>query len=346
MINPHMQQALRLAEQGLGQVWPNPAVGCVLVKGNRVIGLGRTQKGGRPHAETQALAMAGQDAQGATLYVTLEPCAHHGKTPPCAEAIVAAGVTDVVIACSDPDPRVNGLGIRILKEAGIHVTLGMGEKEGLEINRGFFSRIQRKRPWVTLKVATTADGFIAPSANATSNPGTSTARHSDKAAKAPHWITGEAARAHGHGLRAQHDAILTGSGTVLADDPSLTCRLPGMEERSPLRVLLDRRGRVPASAKMFHDGGPEVWRLDPALKDSHEVLAHLAERGITRLLIEAGSALNGVFLHAGLIDEIYWYRAPVIFGTGLPAFGGESDWRGHIIHERPLGIDRLTVYRF
>ena len=192
-----MQQALALAETGIGRCAPNPAVGCVIVKDHKVVGAARTQNDGRPHAETRALAQAANHAKGATAYVTLEPCVHHGQTPPCAEALIADGIAKVVIACADPYPKVNGGGIAALKTAAIEVELGDGRNEAIEINRGFFSRIKRLRPWVTLKIATSSDGFIA------KEDGTSK------------WITGETARTNGHQLRSRNDAILTGSGTCL-----------------------------------------------------------------------------------------------------------------------------------
>ncbi|MBT3397327.1 MAG: bifunctional diaminohydroxyphosphoribosylaminopyrimidine deaminase/5-amino-6-(5-phosphoribosylamino)uracil reductase RibD, partial [Alphaproteobacteria bacterium] len=216
-----MRSALALAQRGLGQVWPNPSVGCVLVKDGHPIGRGWTQPGGRPHAETEALARAGDRARGATAYVTLEPCAHHGETPPCAAALVEAGVAKVVVACRDPDTRVNGGGIDALKSAGIDVVEGVLETDAIDLNIGFFTRVQSDRPMVTLKLAASIDGRIATSAGKSK------------------WITGPGARAHGHGLRARHDAVLVGAGTVNADDPELTCRLPGMTGRSPVRVILE-----------------------------------------------------------------------------------------------------------
>ncbi len=205
----HMRAALALARRGLGRTWPNPAVGCVLVKEGRVVGRGWTQRGGRPHAEAEALRRAAGAAKGATAYVSLEPCSHHGKTPPCAEALIAAGISRAVIAMEDPDPRVAGRGLGALREAGIEVTPGIGEAEAREINEGFFLRLEKNRPLVTLKLAMTLDGRIA------TRTGES------------RWITGEPARARSHLLRAQHDGVMVGSGTVLADDPLLNVRLPG-----------------------------------------------------------------------------------------------------------------------
>src|SRR5687768_14810985 len=226
-----MAHALRLAARNLGAVWPNPAVGCVIVaKDGRIAGRGWTARGGRPHAETQALAEARDAARGATAYVTLEPCAHHGQTPPCADALIAGGVARVVAAVRDPDPRVSGGGFAKLAAAGIKLTIGVGEGEARRINAGFFSRVEKGRPLVALKSAESEDGFVA--------------------APGKRWITADPARRHGHYLRATHDAIMTGIGTVLADDPLLTCRLEGLEERSPIRVVVDSRMRLPLSSQI------------------------------------------------------------------------------------------------
>ena len=218
----HMRHALTLAERALGRTAPNPAVGCVIVsRDGHVVGRGRTQDGGRPHAEAVALTQAGDAATGATAYVTLEPCAHHGQTPPCAEALANAGIARVVASVEDPDPRVKGKGFAMLRAAGVEVVTGLLEKETTELNAGFFLRITENRPLVTLKIAQSEDG--------------KTARAGDDK-----WITGEEARRFSHLLRAKHDAILIGVGTALADDPELTCRLPGLEKYSPLRVVLER----------------------------------------------------------------------------------------------------------
>lgn len=328
-----MQQALRLAEQGLGRVWPNPAVGALVVKDGAVLGCARTGDGGRPHAETQALQQAGAQARGATLYVTLEPCAHQGQTPPCTDAIIRAGIATAVVACRDPHEKVGGRGIQRLRDAGIEVIESVCEAEAKALNCGFFSVVERRRPWVTMKVATSADGYIATGDGATG------------------WITGEQARRHSHRLRSRNDAILTGIGTVLADDPQLTCRLPGLEHASPVRVVVDRQDRMPPRAKMLTDGGPPVWRYGRE-KRLPEILEDLAQRGITRLMVEAGSRLNAALLCLGLVDELHWYRAPVIIGSGgLAAFGDNWDGpldgrpRMRVVEERVLGEDRLTIYR-
>ena len=289
-----MAVALRLAERGLGSVWPNPAVGCVLVQGGRIVGRGWTQPGGRPHGEVEALRRAGGAALGATAYVSLEPCAHYGRTPPCTMALLQACIRRVVAATVDPDPRVDGRGIEQLRQAGVEVAVGLGRAEAEAINAGFILRVRANRPLVTLKLATSLDGRIATKSGASQ------------------WITGEAARARGHLLRASHDAIMIGSGTALADDSSLTCRLPGLEERSPVRVVLDRRLRLPLASKLASSArtvptwlftgadAPERGRkglralgVDTLLAgtdasgqlDLPEVLAALAARGITRVLV-------------------------------------------------------------
>ena len=294
-----MQIALRLAARNLGQTWPNPCVGAVVVKDGVIIGSGYTAQGGRPHAETIALQQAGERAKGATLYVTLEPCSHHGKTPPCVDAIIASGISTCVIACTDPNPAVNGAGIAKLKQTGITVEEGVCRAAAEKLNEGFFSLIKKNRPFVALKIATSQDGKMATAAGQSK------------------WITGDAARGYGHLLRSRYDAILTGIGTVLADDPSLTCRLPGLEERSPLRVVLDRKGRLPAKAAIH---GAQLLSL--AEETLPAALKTLADKGITRVLVEAGPTLSTAFLQAGLVDRLYWFRAPMLIGgDGLPAIG-------------------------
>ena len=325
-----MRAALALAGRGLGRVWPNPAVGCILVRpdlGGRVVGRGWTQPGGRPHAETEALAQAGELAVGATAYVTLEPCAHQGETGPCAEALVRARIARCVVALEDPDSRVSGKGLEILRAAGIAVEVGLRRLDAVAVNAGFLSRVTKGRPWVGLKTATTLDGMVA-SASGRSK-----------------WITGVEARARGHLLRARFDAILTGAGTVRADDPQLTCRLPGMEDRSPMRVVMAGKTTIALASKVmpcrvFDNAAP------PA------VLAELANSGITRLLIEAGSRINAAFLAADLVDEIHWFRAPkVMGGDGLAAFGDlrhddPGALPGFIMTARCLaGADTYEVWR-
>jgi diaminohydroxyphosphoribosylaminopyrimidine deaminase/5-amino-6-(5-phosphoribosylamino)uracil reductase len=325
----HMAAALALAERGLGSVWPNPAVGCVLVRAGRVVGRGWTQAGGRPHAESEALKRAGAAAEAATAYVTLEPCAHHGKTPPCAEALVEAGIARLVAAMADPDERVSGRGFKRLEDAGIEVAVGTASDAAARLNAGYLSRVEQGRPLVTLKLATSLDGRIA--------------THGGESK----WITGEAARARGHLLRARNDAILIGSGTALADDPALTCRLPGLEPRSPVRVVMDGRLRLPpghrlvtqahqvptwivtltgadrARSQSYSAAGAEVIEVAPdgdGHPDAVATLKALAKRGITRLLVEGGAHIAAAMLGAGLVDRLECFRAPsVIGGDGAPA---------------------------
>lgn len=323
----YMQVALALARRNLGQTWPNPSVGAVVVKNGQIISQGYTARGGRPHAEAQALA---QDAQGAILYVTLEPCSHQGKTPPCTQAIIQAGIAQVVIACRDPNPQVNGQGVAQLRAAGIEVIEDVCGREAAEINCGFFSVIQKKRPFISIKLASSLDGKIATSSGQSQ------------------WITGEAARAFGHLLRSRYDAIATGIGTVLADNPMLTCRLPGLEDRSPVRVVFDRDGRLPGDSALARTtGGVPVWVLSDGVERAVETLA---ERGITRLLVEAGPTLSTAFLQSELVDRIYWFRAPVMIGLdGRNAIGDgfaaelEKLERWRLTERRVIGNDSLDI---
>ena len=325
----HMAGALALAERGLGAVWPNPAVGCVLVQGGRIVGRGWTPPGGQPHAESEALRRAGTAAKGATAYVTLEPCAHHGHTPPCADALIEAGIARLVAAMKDPDPRVSGQGFKRMEAAGIEVAVGTGSDTAARLNAGFIRRIEIGRPLVTLKLATSLDGRIATRGGESQ------------------WITGELSRARGHLLRARHDAILVGSGTALADDPALTCRLSGLEQRSPVRIVMDGRLRLPPGHQLV-TGARDVrtWIVtlngaDPARQDSYraagvevievapdgdghpDALATfnaLGERGITRLLVEGGAHIAAALLGARLVDRLECFRAPnIIGGDGAPA---------------------------
>jgi diaminohydroxyphosphoribosylaminopyrimidine deaminase/5-amino-6-(5-phosphoribosylamino)uracil reductase len=326
-----MRAALALARRGLGNVWPNPAVGCVLLRpdqGGRVVGRGWTQPGGRPHAETEALRRAGELARGATVYVTLEPCDHHGQTPPCSRALVEAGVARAVVAIEDPDPRVAGRGLKTLAEANVAVALGACVEEATEVNAGFLMRVKEGRPLFTFKTATTLDGRIA------TRSGES------------RWITGAPARARAHKLRAEHDAILVGVGTALADDPELTCRLPGLEARSPLRIVLDSHARLPPTSRLAATAravptwvvtiagadrarvqalagcGVEIIEVGPDPNRRPDVRAFAAElgrRGLTRVLIEGGSGIAAAFLKAGLVDRLAWFRAPMVVGDGVSA---------------------------
>ncbi len=327
-----MAGALALAGHQLGAVWPNPAVGAVVVGDNRLIARGATQPGGRPHAERVALDRAGPAARGATLYVTLEPCSHHGHTPPCVDAVIAAGIARVVIAAEDPDPRVDGRGIQQLRAAGIAVEVGVCRDEAEALNAGFFSRIRRGRPLTTLKLATSLDGRIA------AHTGVSK------------WITGPEALARAHLGRAQHDAVLVGATTALTDDPELTCRLPGLQHRSPVRIVADGRLRLPLTHKLvatartwptwlvtrqdapsqrlaaFEAAGMEILCVPPGREggvDPDAVVQALAKRGITRLMIEGGGQIAASFIAADLVDRVDWYRAPIILGgDGAPAVAG------------------------
>jgi diaminohydroxyphosphoribosylaminopyrimidine deaminase/5-amino-6-(5-phosphoribosylamino)uracil reductase len=324
-----MHAALMLARRGLGVVWPNPAVGCVIVKEGRVVGRGWTQPGGRPHGETEALRRAGEAARGAVAYVSLEPCCHWGRTPPCVDALVTAGVRRVVVALEDPDPRVAGEGLRRLRAAGLEVEVGLCAEEAAEVNAGFLSRLRLGRPLVTLKFATSLDGRIA------------------TASGESQWISGPPARERAHALRASHDAIMVGTGTVIADDPQLTCRLPGLDHRSPVRVVIDRHLRIPPTARLIDDAHQvPTWVLtlrsaDPAHRakflasrvtlinvdpdsegqvDLAAALRALGEHGITRLLVEGGAGLAAAFLRARLVDRVVWVHAPLaIGGEGIPA---------------------------
>jgi len=356
-----MRAALALARRNLGAVWPNPAVGCVIVGNGRVIGRGWTQKGGRPHAETQALARAGEGAKGATAYVSLEPCSHHGKTPPCADALIASGITRVVIAVEDPDSRVSGAGAARLRAAGIAVDIGLCKAEADELNAGFFCRINYGRPLVTLKLATSLDGRIA------------------TATGASRWITGPAARERAHLLRAMHDAALIGTGTALADDPQLTCRLSGLEQRSPVRVVIDAYLRLPATLRLFTETdqtptwlatlkspdparqealtgkGVKIIATEPDTEGSVKLVAllqRLGDEGLTRLLVEGGGRLAAALLRAGLVDRLVWMRAPlVIGGDGVPAIAdlGLGDLvaapRFALLSRELVGGDVIDTYR-
>ena len=353
----HMRHALALAGRALGSSAPNPAVGCVIVsKDGLVVGRGWTKPGGRPHAETEALAEAGSAAKGATAYVTLEPCAHQGQTPPCANALVDAGVARVVVAVQDPDPRVNGKGLAILREEGVEVVVNAFAKEATDLNAGFFKRVRENRPLVTLKIAQSIDGK------------TATATGESK------WITGEAARAYGHLLRARHDAILIGIGTALADDPKLTCRLPGLEDRSPLRVVLDTRlklndwsklaqsaSEVPTLVYTTAEGGgaltacgmevAKVARDARGRPDVAAVLTDLAKRGVTRLLVEGGATVHASFLDRGLADRMEVFRSPMVLGAagqcGISSLAamtlGEAP-RFRRTGQRSLGLDMLESF--
>ncbi len=343
-----MHSALTIARRGLGRVAPNPSVGCVIVKNGVVVGRARTADGGRPHAETIAMAQAAEQAEGATVYVTLEPCAHEGKTPPCADALIEARVARVVIACTDPDPRTAGRGIVKMRENGIDVEVGALEYEAQLLNKGFFLNLSEQRPYITLKTATSAD---------------------EKVYGAPgRWITGPVARARAHLLRARNDAILIGSGTALADDPLLTTRVPGLVHHS-VRVVADRRLRLKPDSHLVQSASVQepviIWHgTDKEVPDYlnregitlmaadtlKAGLSMLAQRGVTRLLVEGGPAIHSAFIHEGLHDCLYWFKAPLTIGAhGLPALEKESF---HDISEKmdltgsfACGEDVLEIYR-
>jgi diaminohydroxyphosphoribosylaminopyrimidine deaminase/5-amino-6-(5-phosphoribosylamino)uracil reductase len=325
-----MSLALTLGRRGLGNAWPNPAVGSVVVKDGIVVGRGWTQPGGRPHAEVEALRRAGAAARGATLYATLEPCSHHGKTPPCVDAIMAAGITRVVSALEDPNPQIAGEGHARLRAQGVTVDVGIGAEEARRAHAGHIRRVRDGRPHVTLKLAVSADGKAGLSG------------------RKPVAITGEAARARVHLMRAMNDAVVTGIGTVLADDPQLTARLPGMEHRSPVRVVLDSALRLPPGSKLagsaaetldwvfvdqaaqlsneaaLTEAGVEILRAPAAngRLDLLAVLRALAGRGITRVMVEAGPILSAAFVAADLVDEAALFRAPNPLGEGIDALDG------------------------
>ncbi|MGK7869327.1 bifunctional diaminohydroxyphosphoribosylaminopyrimidine deaminase/5-amino-6-(5-phosphoribosylamino)uracil reductase RibD [Falsiroseomonas sp. E2-1-a20] len=355
----HMRAALALAARGLGNTWPNPAVGCVIVSNGQVVGRGWTQPGGRPHAETEALKRAGAAARGATAYVTLEPCCHWGRTPPCTDALVAAGVARVVVALRDPDPRVDGAGLARLRAAGVSVEEGLLAAEAAALNAGFIKRQLLGLPMVTLKLATSLDGRIA------------------TVTKESRWITGPEARRAAHALRARHDAILVGSGTVIDDDPDLTCRLPGGVPVPAPRIVADARLRIPVGSRLvrtareiptlvattpghpeaalapLRDAGVEIIEVAPGPEGlaARSILSALATRGITRVLAEGGSGIAASLLREGLVDRLAWFHAPmVIGGDGIPAsyqlplmeLARAPKFRR--VASRPLGADVLTEF--
>ena len=356
-----MQLALTLGRRGQGRTWPNPAVGAVVVKDGVIVGRGWTQPGGRPHAEPEALGRAGESTRGATLYVTLEPCSHVGKSPPCADAIIAADIARVVSAIEDPNPEVAGQGHARLRAAGITVDIGPGAADAARDHAGHFRRIRDKRPHVILKLAVSSDDKIGASG------------------RKPVAISGEAARARVHLLRAQCDAILVGIGTVRTDDPLLTCRLPGMEARSPVRVVLDRSLRIPGASRLVHSAretplwvmtsslseapsamklgaaGAQVIRVattaTPPGLDLMAVLHALADKGITRLLVEGGARVASSFVAAGLVDEVWLLRGPDAIGAegvaaldALPLSAITQSPAFRVRASETLQNDTLTIY--
>jgi diaminohydroxyphosphoribosylaminopyrimidine deaminase/5-amino-6-(5-phosphoribosylamino)uracil reductase len=356
-----MQVALRLALRAQGRTAPNPAVGALIVDPatGEVIARGSTQPGGRPHAEAEVLAVAGREAHGKTMYVTLEPCSHHGRTPPCADAILQAGIARVVCPIEDPDPRVSGKGVARLREAGVTVDMGVCAADARWMAAGHILRMTERRPFVQLKLAVSRDGLIA------------------RGDGAPRWVTGPEARAAGHLLRARTDAILVGRGTVADDDPDLTCRLPGLADASPRRIVLDAHFRTPATASLVRTSGdvpvtivggtdaPEprypagvtLGRVplagrEPGRLDMRAVLGLLSSDGITRLLVEGGPTVARSFIDAGLVDEAVIFRGaetlgpkglPPIPGRGLDLFEDTKTWR--LAEERNIGADQVRHYR-
>lgn len=350
-----MARALRLAERGLFTTQPNPRVGCVIARGDEVLGEGWHVRAGGPHAEVHALRAAGESARGATAYVTLEPCGLHGRTPPCADALIAAGVARVVIACEDAFQREGGA-VERMRAAGIEIVSGLMREDARELNIGFFSRIEIGRPFLRLKLAASLDGRIA------------------LASGESKWITGEAARADVQRWRARSSAILTGSGTALEDDPKLTVRLADTGCVPPLRVLLDRALRLPRSANLLADGAAPtlVFHADriaaPADFAPHvdycgarerdegldlvAVVAELARRGINELLVECGPRLAGALLRGGFVDELLLYQAPMLLGgdarpmldtLGLQRLDQHARWR--LIERRQVGVDQRLRLR-
>ena len=350
----YMSLALQMGRRGLGQVWPNPAVGCVIVRDGRIVGRGRTMVGGRPHAEVTALAEAGNAAEGAVVYVTLEPCAHHGKTPPCADALIDAKVAKVVIATGDPDPRVSGRGIAMLKAAGIQIETGILKSEADRDHQGFFQRVLKQRPFLTLKLAVTLDGRIA------TRTGES------------QWITGPAARTAVHGMRARHDAVMVGAGTMRSDDPQLTVRGMG-SRRQPARVIVSSDLNFPLESRLFQDTETSPVLLchgpvDPAdftamgaeslpcglhdnRLDLNDAMKALAARGITRVFCEGGGGLAASLLRADLVDRLEVFQAgKVIGGDGIPAVAPMDvshlidAARFSLIETRSIGDDVLSSW--
>jgi diaminohydroxyphosphoribosylaminopyrimidine deaminase/5-amino-6-(5-phosphoribosylamino)uracil reductase len=351
-----MGAALRLSRWHSGATGANPSVGCLVVKNGRILGAAVTAICGRPHAETQAVEFAGEAARGATAYVTLEPCSHYGKTPPCANALVAAGAARVVVCLTDPDARVSGRGLSILREAGITVDVGVLAEEGRRTLAGYLMRKTKQRPYVTLKLALSADGMLG--------------RRGEEV-----LITGPLARAQVHVLRAESDAILVGIGTVMADDPELTVRLAGMKQLSPVRVILDRRLELPPTSNLVrsaHDVPVIVVTSDPeasstgedarearrralsdagveilAVSDLAELLRLLAGRGISSLFVEGGANVAAAFVDAGLVDRVILSQGPATIGEGgleSPLTPTDMPQEYRMIRAEAFGPDRCFEF--
>lgn len=347
-----MAAAIRLSRWHLGATGSNPSVGCLIVRDGAIVGRGVTARSGRPHAETQALADAGVAARGATAYVTLEPCSHHGRTPPCSEALIASGVARVVVAATDPDPRVSGRGLRMMADAGIEVTSGVLEAQAERQLEAYLNRQRNKRPQVTLKLAVSADGMIG------------------RVGEGQVAITGREARAQSHVLRAESDAILVGIGTVLADDPELTCRLPGLADSSPVRIVLDRHCETPLASKIVGGigaghplliaaspgadadrrgalaaAGAELLDLDEP--DYQILLEALAARGLSSLVVEGGRRVATAFLAQGLVDRIMLFTSDTVVGQGGIASPLAPETMEDVFTLRSsarFGADRLHEY--
>jgi diaminohydroxyphosphoribosylaminopyrimidine deaminase / 5-amino-6-(5-phosphoribosylamino)uracil reductase len=353
----YMDLAFTLGRRGLGRTWPNPAVGAVIVKDGVIVGRGWTQPGGRPHAEVEALRRAGAAARGATLYVTLEPCSHHGKSPPCADAIIAAGAARVVSALEDPNPEVAGKGHARLRAAGIAVDVGLGAEEARRVHAGHIRRMRDGRPHATLKLAISADG------------------KAGGAGRHPIAITGDEVRERVHLMRAQSDAIMVGIGTVLADDPLLTCRLSGMAAYSPLRIVLDSALRLPLESRLacsarevpvwvigaaaasktaqqaLREQGVDVLRAEAGERPVAAVLQLIAQRGITRLLVEGGPKLAASLVKADLVDEAVLFYSPKTIGAdgidaldGLPLTALTQSSSLHAVNSEIIGADRRDSF--
>lgn len=357
-----MAEAIAIGDSNLGFTGPNPSVGCLIVRedgqGPQIVGAAVTAPGGRPHAETQALAEAGPLARGATAYVTLEPCAHHGKTPPCAEALIKAGVARVVVALVDPDPRVSGRGIAMLREAGVTVETGLQAAAAEQALEAYLFRKRHGRPFVSLKLAVSADGMIG------------------RLGAGQVAITGGESRTFVHHLRARSDAILVGIGTARADDPALTVRLPGLEQRSPIRIVLDDRFELPLDSALvrtartvptlvigredamederrhaaarrhaLEEAGVEILACDPRQLDL--LLPALATRGLSSLLVEGGALTARAFLEAGMVDRIFLFSAPAEIGPdGIPSPISRNAIPSGFVHRESsaFGPDRLDRY--
>ena len=352
-----MDLALSLGRRGLGRTWPNPAVGAVIVKDGIIVGRGWTQPGGRPHAEVEALRRAGAAARGATLYVTLEPCSHFGKSPPCADAVIAAGISCVVAAIEDPNPEVAGEGHARLRAAGIRVEIGVGAEEARRDHAGHISRMTQGRPHVLLKLAISADG------------------KAGAGGRKPVAITGEAVRERVHLLRAEYDAIMIGIGTALADDPVLTCRLPGMAKYSPVRVVADSMLRLPLHSRLVKSAyetpvwviggmtapqeaefrllplGVEVLRSPGSTDrlDLKDALGFLSAKGITRLMVEGGPTLAAAMIKADLVDEAVLFHSDKLIGPeGIEALDAGASamlkQRFKLVATEPVGPDRQETF--